>query len=288
MSRDYSVVVEVDDDPGAGRQTLEFQDFSSGSAIGGKIGSDKQASSSHNVGFNDPFFDPNQPRPDNQTAKPPFWSVDYYAQFFDVDTHQVLERAAKSIFPKDNFLEVVGANPDLYGPFWISTTVVFLLFVTSSITVSIVAYFNKTLKYDMKVLEILTFGAMLIYTYAFGLPLAIWGALKYLGCKPSLLDILGLYGYGMTVWLPVSVICIVPSTNLRWTVVIVGFCISGFFIARNLYPVIVRADSKTSRIILLFILGAHAALAFILKIKFFSYELESKNLNGTESTEQDC
>lgn len=45
------------------------------------------------------------------------WSIEYYAQFFDVDTKQVLDRCWAVIFPKTPFLDVLGGNPDLYGIF---------------------------------------------------------------------------------------------------------------------------------------------------------------------------
>ena len=45
------------------------------------------------------------------------WSIEYYAQFFDVDTKQVLDRCWAVIFPKTPFLDVLGGNPDLYGMF---------------------------------------------------------------------------------------------------------------------------------------------------------------------------
>jgi len=43
------------------------------------------------------------------------WSIEYYAQFFDVDTKQVLDRCWAAIFPRTPFLDVLGGNPDLYG-----------------------------------------------------------------------------------------------------------------------------------------------------------------------------
>ena len=51
----------------------------------------------------------------------------------------------------------------------------------------------------------------------------------------------------------------------------VGFAISGFFITKNLDPVISRADSKTSRLLLIFVIVAHSAFALLLKLEFFSY-----------------
>ncbi|CAG8792836.1 15652_t:CDS:2, partial [Cetraspora pellucida] len=248
-------------------------DFSSGSGVGGKITQDKQQSS-NNSGFNDTsFFDTRTPQTAPQGGHP-FWSLEYYAQYFDVDTEQVLTRAIKSLFPKDNFAEVVGSNPDLYGPFWISTTLIFLLFVTSSIAGSIDAIQGGKTNYDFK---ILSFGTVAIYSYTFGISLFVWGALKYFGCRPSLMDTVGLYGYGLTIWLPISVLCIVRHNLLQWIFVIVGFVISAFFITKNLYPVISRAEAKTSRLFLIFVLVAHAAFALLLKFEFFSYETQPPN-----------
>lgn len=57
-----------------------------------------------------------------------FLTLEYYQQFFNVDTLMVLERIANSMIPKRapaNYLKsVIGQNPDLYGPFWITTTLV--------------------------------------------------------------------------------------------------------------------------------------------------------------------
>ena|SRR5579859_692326 len=49
------------------------------------------------------------------TGKRMLWSIEYYAQYFDVDTKQVLDRCWAAIFPRTPFLDVLGGNPDLYG-----------------------------------------------------------------------------------------------------------------------------------------------------------------------------
>jgi hypothetical protein len=59
-------------------------------------------------------FDPHRTIQDQTVAKP-IWSVEYYAKFFDVDTPQVIERCMASVIPKENFLDVMGGSPDLYG-----------------------------------------------------------------------------------------------------------------------------------------------------------------------------
>ncbi|KAG0036278.1 hypothetical protein BGZ82_004437 [Podila clonocystis] len=213
-------------------------------------------------------FDPHRNIQDQTLAKP-IWSVEYYSRFFDVDTAQVMERCLASVIPKENFLDIMSGSPDLYGPFWIATTVVFVLFVTSSIVESINAYIAaKPYSYDIGQL---TFAFGTIYTYAFLVPAGIWGATKYFGCQPDLLEMLALYGYGLFVWIPIAVLAILPSDWLRWGLVAVGGGASGLFLVRNMYPVLARAEAQTSKIILILVIGLHAVLSLMLKYKFFAY-----------------
>ncbi|KAF9161004.1 hypothetical protein BGX21_004099 [Mortierella sp. AD011] len=210
-----------------------------------------------------------QPREQNQNH--PIWSLAYYAKFFDVDTSQVMERCFASVIPKDNFLDVMGGSPDLYGPFWIATTVIFVLFVTSSIVDSINAYINKTTySYDIFHLSF-AFGA--IYSYAFLVPLMVWGATKYFGCQPDLLEMLALYGYALTIWIPVSVLSVIPIELARWILLGIGAGFSGIFLIRNMYPVLSRAEAQIAKIILILVILFHAVLALILKYKFFAYNV---------------
>lgn len=67
-------------------------------------------------------------------GKAHLFSLNYYSQFFDVDTASVLQRCGAAIYPRQNFLDVLDGNPDLYGPFWIATTVVFILFVGGTVS----------------------------------------------------------------------------------------------------------------------------------------------------------
>ena len=64
-----------------------------------------------------------------------FWTIKYYQPLFDVDTVQVLNRIKGSLLPrpKGAFFELVAANPDLYGPFWISTTLIFAMAITGNL-----------------------------------------------------------------------------------------------------------------------------------------------------------
>lgn len=81
------------------------------------------------------------------------WSTSFYAQFFDVDTSAVLSRCWAALFPRANFLDVLDGNPDLYGPFWIATTVVLILFLGGSISQWLATRGTTPFAYDFRLLS---------------------------------------------------------------------------------------------------------------------------------------
>ena len=69
------------------------------------------------------------------------WQIEYYQQYFQIDTHQVIERLIASVTPRPNksyFNSTIRQNPDLYGPFWVCVTFI----VTVAISGNIVNYFH--------------------------------------------------------------------------------------------------------------------------------------------------
>ncbi|KAF9920616.1 hypothetical protein FBU30_009537 [Linnemannia zychae] len=265
--------IEIDDDD-LNATELQFQNFSSTDSTSNPPAGNMSSASTPQpraTGFGSAsIFEPARPTTQQeQAAKSSIWSIAYYSRFFDVDTNQVLERCFASVIPKDNFLSVMGGNPDLYGPFWIATTVIFVLFVTSSIVDSINAYINKT-TYQYNIFQ-MTFAFGTIYTYAFLIPLLVWGATKYFGCQPDLLEMFALYGYALTIWIPVSVLSVIPIELARWILLGIGAGVSGVFLIRNMYPVLQRAEAQIAKIILILVIMFHGVLALILKYKFFAY-----------------
>ncbi|KAF9325535.1 hypothetical protein BG006_010986 [Podila minutissima] len=269
----YSAIEIDDDDLNNNNATeLQFQNFSNDTTtVTGNLSSSTSTPQPRpTAGFTTAgTFEPDRAQQQQNAAKRPIWSLDYYSRFFDVDTDQVMERCFASVIPKDNFLEVMDGSPDLYGPFWISTTVVFVLFVTGSIVDSINAYMNGVpYTYDVRGL---TFAFATIYIYSFLVPLMVWGSTKYFGCQPDLLEMLALYGYAMTIWIPVSVLSVLPYDLARWILVGIGAGLSGIFLIRNMWPVLSRAQGQASKTILILVILFHAVLGFLLKYRFFAY-----------------
>ena len=57
-----------------------------------------------------------------------------FAQMFNVDTTDVAARLKHALLPfaSTSMFEVLGDNPDMYGPFWIAATLVFVIGAASN------------------------------------------------------------------------------------------------------------------------------------------------------------
>ena len=86
----------------------------------------------------------------------------------------VLKRMLGAIsFRRDLFPEVE-SKPDLYGPFWIVTSIVFLMAMISN-GLEWLAHRSDTWAGDP---EKIVYGAIILYGYVFGAGLALWAWLK--------------------------------------------------------------------------------------------------------------
>ena len=187
------------------------------------------------------------------SSKRLLWSISFYQQFFDVDTNQILTRCRAALYPRQNFLDVLEGNPDLYGPFWIATTVVVILFLTGTISQYLASTGKEHFAYDFR---LLSGAAGLIYGYTLFIPLGLWGVLKWFGSESAnLMECWALYGYANLIWIPVALVswspltgefhgCLVPTkietvltnvTALNYAFVGVGLAMSAVFLFRNLY-----------------------------------------------------
>ena len=207
--------------------------------------------------------------PGGTPSKHKWWSIHYYSQFFDVDTNEVLRRCVATLYPRSNFLDVLEGNPDLYGPFWIATTVVVILFLTGTISQWLSNNDDEHFEYDF---TLLSGAAGLVYGYTGIIPIALWGALRWFGSSSAdLVEEWALYGYSNLVWIGVALVSWSPLTALNWALVGVGFGWTVFFLLRNLYPVLSATDAKASKILLVLVIVLHAGFALAIKILFFAY-----------------
>lgn len=162
----------------------------------------------------------------------------------------------------------------MYGPFWLATTVIFILFLTGTISRSLSGN-SQTSGNDFR---LLSGAAGLIYGYTGVVPMVLWGLLRWFGASESvsLVECWALYGYANVVWIPVALVSWSPISILNWVFVGVGLALSGGFLVRNLWPVVNATDAKTSRLLLIAVIASHAGLALAIKFLVFKVSLLSE------------
>jgi hypothetical protein len=84
-----------------------------------------------------------------------------------VDTSSVLARCWAALWPRDNFLDVLEGNPDLYGPFWIATTVILILFLGGTISQYIAKTGAGPFAYDFELLSGTLISDLYLSVYSF-------------------------------------------------------------------------------------------------------------------------
>jgi hypothetical protein len=75
----------------------------------------------------------------------------------------------------------------------------------------------------------------------------------------------------MTIFIPISLVCVIPINLLRWLSVMGGTLTSGLFLLMNLKERIMGAGAGKAVPMLLIVLALHAGLGLALKLYFFSY-----------------
>lgn len=196
------------------------------------------------------------------------FSIAAYKPYFDVDTSDVLERIKESLFPwKGTFTELISNSPDLYGPFWICTT---LIFIAASIG-TFVTYVSHKLQskewnYDI---SLVTWSAGLFYGYVTIVPLCLYLVLKYFSAPSGFIQLLCLYGYSLFVFVPALCLSVVPLDIFRWVIAGVAGFMSASFVALNLKAHIESAGERWFLIVVAIFL-LQVALAIALKVYLFT------------------
>ncbi|XP_018608802.1 protein YIPF1 [Scleropages formosus] len=212
-----------------------------------------------------------------QKKSAPFWTFEYYQTFFDVDTNQVLDRIKGSIvpWPGKNFVRLyIRSNPDLYGPFWICATLVFAIAISGNIS-KFLAHFGKPSKHYVPEFHKVTIAATAIYSYAWLVPLALWGFLLWRNTKVmnivsySFLEIVCVYGYSLFVYIPAAVLWIIPNEPVRWISIVVAMCLSGSVLVLTFWPAVRDDHHRIAIATMSTIVAFHVLLAVGCKEYFF-------------------
>ncbi|GBG67882.1 hypothetical protein CBR_g1001 [Chara braunii] len=201
-----------------------------------------------------------------QGDKPPsIFSIAYYRPYFDVDTSDVLERILETFIPfRSTFNEKTSAQPDMYGPFWICTTLIFL----SSALGNIANYLSSEEKTWHLDISNVSRSTGIFYGYVGVVPLVLFAVLKYFGMSSGLVQLWCMYGYSLFIYIPCTFISVVPKELVRWIALGTSAAFSTWFLATNMRAH-VKQTSERWVLIVLAAMCLHTALAFLLKLFFF-------------------
>eukprot|EP00897_Mesotaenium_endlicherianum_P000766 jgi/Mesen1/10690/ME000009S10480 len=226
--------------------------------------------------FQDSFSTPGPGH--HQGSEPPssrwgFLSVGFYRPYFDVDTVDVLDRIRDSLlpYPRSAFLEKTSLNPDMYGPFWICTTLIFLTAAFGNLS-GYLSHKTGASGHDKWYYDITKVSSAtgIFYGYAAIVPAGLYFLLKYLNISAGLVQLWCLYGYSLFVFIPTSFVSVIPLEIVRWVIVLAATVLSATFLATNL-----RAQLMANHDSWLVIVGIcvflQIGLGIVLKLYFFTY-----------------
>ncbi|KAK7938596.1 hypothetical protein WMY93_001922 [Mugilogobius chulae] len=177
-----------------------------------------------------------------------FWTFEFYQSFFNVDTSQVLDRIKGSVMPLPgrNFIKHhLRSNPDLYGPFWICVTLVFTVAISGNLSTFLVQKGDPAYHYTPQFHR-------------------VTGVERQVGGY-SFLETVCVYGYSLFIYIPTSILWVVPLEPLRWTLMAVAMVISGSVLVLTFWPA-VREDTKPWLCRCGVIVALHALLAVGCKV----------------------
>eukprot|EP00744_Colponema_vietnamica_P009825 GILI01013945.1.p1 GENE.GILI01013945.1~~GILI01013945.1.p1 ORF type:complete len:393 (+),score=68.73 GILI01013945.1:85-1263(+) len=266
--------------------------------------------------------------PVQPNSKP--WTMEFYQQFFDVDTRQVLLRMGNTLLPITcpDFLSDLGwhwnnqnvathgpqtsgqpgaaaanaansmfesANgvllnkaPDLYGPFWICTTLWMLTAIISNILSKIAntrlnaqnksnaeangyPFVSVEWNYDFTQASI-ALGTVYIYTAL--LSATLWGIMRWKDLPVGFTHCLCTYGYSMFLFLLAAILCIIPVGFLQWLACMIAAVWSSLYIILNFWFVWRNSLNKAWFLgVLLLVCSCHIGLGLAFRFYFFSYDL---------------
>mmetsp|Transcript_42968 Transcript_42968/g.103877 ORF Transcript_42968/g.103877 Transcript_42968/m.103877 type:complete len:348 (-) Transcript_42968:2470-3513(-) len=239
---------------------------------------------------NQQFQQPNQQQQQQPTS---MWgnlllclNLDSYKQYFNIDADDIVSRFRgvflhfyKPEYFRNNVLGTQSMSdlkgPDLYGPFWITMTLIFLIGVTANMH----HFLSHTTmgaeeEFDYDINHLLH-AATICIGYSFFLPLLLWTTTYCCMSITSLqlVEWVCIYGYSMTPYIPAVVLCVIPIGLVSWILLGVATGVSVLLVVRNVAHPLLSSDVGQAKAppILLVILGSAFIFLLFLKFSFYHY-----------------
>jgi hypothetical protein len=98
----------------------------------------------------------------------------------------------------------------------------------------------------------------------------------------TFVELLCIYGYSLTIFIPVSILWMIPITWLQWSLTIIASLISGSVLIVTFWPTINSDQKRFNTLSMLMVLLAHLFMAISIMLVFF--HISDKNIDLKEDT----
>ena len=184
--------------------------------------------------------------------------------YFKVTFNDIKARIISSFKPiKEDFIKIAEDKPDLYGPFWIYTTLIYVIAAGGALSY----YFtNSANNYFQMFVPV---AGSILYSFGFGFPLVLWLCMKFFNISMKYVSLICLYGYSLFCLIPVLIICSTGFGWIQWIFLTYAIVNSTAFVLINLWSKIKTLEDKNKYIFLGIFIGGQLILFLILKFYFF-------------------
>lgn len=213
----------------------------------------------------------------------------YGKSYFNINSEIIKSRLVNGVkVYNNNLINEINDNPDIYGPFWIYTTVVFCLAASGSLY----QYINeKTTSTTFS--EYVSVTSFWIYLIGFLFPLIILFLTKYIGGNITYIKALCLYGYCFSIFIPVSLICVFFNSFIDWLVLLYCGISTSYILIMNLSKVFPEEVDLKKKYIVLGVITAFQIILILFMSYYFFYTVPpstnntpiiDQNFNSTSSS----
>ena len=198
--------------------------------------------------------------------------------YFKVTFNDIKARIIKSFVPINNsFFDIAVEHPDLYGPFWIYTTLIYVIAAGGALSY----YFTNSVNNYFQ--AFVPVAGSILYFFGFGFPFVMWLCLRIFKNEMKYVSLICLYGYSLTCFIPVLILCACGFAWVQWLLLLYGIANSTAFVMLNLWNHI-RSIEEKKKYIFLGIFGTGQFILFLI-LKFYFFGSFKSNSNVTNTTQ---
>ena len=216
-----------------------------------------------------------------------FCCLTIFKKYFKITSDDFILRFINSFIPFNNkFGNLIKNNPDLYGPIWIYTSLILLISSTGSLTRTLQGNNNKNFFQ-----EFIPIAGIIIYSVGFGLPILIAFLMKIFGNSLRIVHVICTYGYSFSIFLPISIICVIQVDPLQWIALFYAVFSSTSLLVVNYYKLMGEFSKNKKYLIIGIVLLAQIGLLLFFKLYFFRKftdevlveNIENDTINGNST-----